>query len=341
MTTPRKVVVVGYDGAELVDIACVTTAFGLASRLGAEPAYQVRLASSDGGDIRSEHGVILRSQTKLDVVGDFDTLIVSGGDGHQTAAADAQLIRQVRRLAHRARRVASVCTGATILAACGLLDGRRATTHWMYADELAERYPKVNVDSAPIFIRDGGISTSGGVTASLDLTLELVAEDHGAELARWVALGMVTYLQRPGNEAQMSIFTTAPRPDHVALRAAIDYAVANPGGDLSVAALAAHAGVSARHLTRLFREHLDEPPGASVRRIRLEIAARMAATTDQPISQVAHQCGFGSAESMRQAFVTRFGVSPRTFRKTQGMTQEVGRAPQPGPNATDRATALS
>jgi transcriptional regulator GlxA family with amidase domain len=211
---PRQVVVVGYDGAELVDIACVTTAFGLANRLGGEPAYRVRLASLDGGDIRCEHGIALRAQTRLEAVRGVDTLMISGGDGHRRAAADPELLRQVRRLAGRSRRVASVCTGATILAASGLLNGRRATTHWLYAAELAERYPNVTVDSGPIFIRDGRVSTSGGVTASLDLTLALIADDHGSELARWVALGMVTYLQRPGNQAQMSIFTTTPRPDH-------------------------------------------------------------------------------------------------------------------------------
>jgi transcriptional regulator GlxA family with amidase domain len=320
---PREIMVVAYDGAELVDIACVTTAFGLATRLGADPAYRVRLASLDGGDIRCEHGVVLRAQTRLESVRSVDTLMISGGEGHQAAAADPQLLRQVRRLARGARRVASVCTGATILAASGLLNGRRATTHWLYAAELAERYPDVMVDSAPIFIRDGRVATSGGVPASLDLTLAFIGEDHGSELARWVAMGMVTYLQRPGNQAQMSIFTTTPRPDDATLRAVVDHVLAHPDDDLSAAALADRAGVSIRQLTRLFREHLGEPPGAAVRRIRLEIAARMAATTDLPMSQVARRCGFGSAESLRQAFVAKFGISPRTFRRTQGESSPV------------------
>jgi transcriptional regulator GlxA family with amidase domain len=315
---PRQVVVVGYDGAELVDIACMTSALGLANRLGGDPAYRIRLASLDGGDIRCEHGMVLRAQTRLEAVRSVDTLMISGGDGHQEAAASPELLRQVRRLARLSRRVASVCTGATILAASGLLNGRRATTHWLYAAELAKRYPNVTVDSAPIFIRDGRVATSGGVTASLDLTLAFIGEDHGSELARWVALGMVTYLQRPGNQAQMSIFTTTPRPDDATLRTVVDHVTAHPDDDLSAAALAARAGVSVRQLTRLFREHLGEPPGTAVRRIRLEIAARMAATTDLPMSQLARRCGFGSAESLRQAFVAKFGVSPRTFRRTQG-----------------------
>lgn len=314
---PREIVVVGYDGAELVDIACVTTALGLATRLGGDPPYRVRLTGPGGGDIRCEHGVQLRAQEQLEAVRSVDTLVISGGTGHRAAAADPQLLLHVRRLARQARRVASVCTGATILAACGLLSGRRATTHWVYAAELAERYPDVMVDPAPIFIRDGWVSTSGGVVASLDLTLAFIEEDHGSELARRVAMGMVTYLQRPGNQAQMSIFTTTPRPDHVILRAVVDFMVAHPDGDLSTAALAARASVSVRHLTRLFHEHLGEPPGAAVRRIRLEIAARMIATTDLPMPQLARRCGFGSAESLRQAFVAKFGVSPRLFRRTQ------------------------
>ncbi|MFI0349220.1 GlxA family transcriptional regulator [Actinomadura sp. 9N407] len=318
--TSHHVVLVGYDGAELVDIACVTTALGLANRLGAGPAYQVFLASAEGTEIRCESGLTLRAQGELEAVQTVDTLIVSGGWGHTAAAADTELVRQIRRLAARSRRVASLCTGATILAEAGLLDGRRVTTHWLFAKELAQRYPAVAVDASPIFIRDGRVATSGGVTASLDLTLALIEEDHGPELAQWVAMGMVTYMQRPGNQAQMSVFTTSPRPDHATVREALEHVAAQPHADLSVAALASHAGVSARQLTRLFREHLGESPGAAVRRVRIEIAARMIATTCLPLSHIARSCGFGSAESLRQAFVAKFGVSPRLFRQTQVRT---------------------
>ncbi|WP_232827362.1 GlxA family transcriptional regulator [Jiangella endophytica] len=315
--TSRHVVVAGYDGAELVDIASVTTAFDLANRLGGAPPYDVVLATVDGTAIRCETGLTLQAQATLASVGALDTLVVSGGRGHTAAAGDAELIRHVRRLAARARRVASVCTGATVLAAAGLLDGRRATTHWWYADELATAYPSVRVDAAPVFVREGNVSTSGGVTASLDLTLAFIEEDHGPELARWVAMGMVTYLQRPGNQAQMSIFTTAPRPDHATLRAVIDHITAHPGDDLGTAALALRAGVSPRQLSRLFQEHLGEPPAAAVRRLRLELAARLVASTDLPLSQVAKRCGFNSAEALRQAFTSRYDVSPRSFRRAQ------------------------
>lgn len=313
----RRVVVIGYEGAELVDIACVTTAFDLANRLGANRPYEVVLATGGGSDIRCETGLTLRAEVAIDAVREIDTLVVSGGRGHRCAANSKELVRQIQRLAGRSRRVASVCTGATLLAAAGLLDGRRATTHWLYAAELAADYPAVLVDASPIFIRDGHIATSGGVTASLDLTLAFIEEDHGAELARWVAMGMVTYLQRPGNQAQMSIFTTAPSPDNVVVRRALNQVLTHPDADLSTMTLAAHSGVSARQLTRLFQDHLGEPPATAVRRIRLEIGARLTATTDLPLSRVAHRCGFGSAESFRQAFVARFGVNPRAFRATQ------------------------
>ena len=322
--TSRQVVVVGYDGAELVDIASVTTAFDLANRLGAAPPYDIALATVDGGALRCETGLMLHAQATLRSLDAADTLVVSGGRGHTAAAGDAELIRQVRRLAGTARRVASVCTGATVLASAGLLDGRRATTHWWYADELATAYPAVRVDAAPIYIREGNVSTSGGVTASLDLTLAFVEEDHGSELARWVAMGMVAYLQRPGNQAQMSVFTTARRPDHATLRAVMDHVTAHPDADLTTAALAERAGVSARQLNRLFRDHLGEPPAAVVRRFRLELAARLVASTDLPLSQVAKRCGFSSAEALRQAFTARYGVSPRAFRQTQSRAASGG-----------------
>jgi transcriptional regulator GlxA family with amidase domain len=155
------------------------------------------------------------------------------------------------------------------------------------------------------------------VTAALDLTLAFIEEDHGPELARRVALGMVTYLKRPGNQAQMSLFTTMPWPQDRLVRRVLDEITANPGGDLRTAVLAANAGVSARHLTRLFREHLGEPPGHLVRRVRLELAARMLASTVLPLPQVARACGFSSAETLRQAFVAGYHVTPSLFRATQ------------------------
>lgn len=222
-----------------------------------------------------------------------------------------------------------MCTGATLLAAAGLLDGRRATTHWFYAERLAARYPRVRVDAGPIYVRDGSLATSGGVTAALDLTLAFIEEDHGPELARRVALGMVSYLQRPGNQAQMSMFTTLPRPEHAIVRQVCDHVVTHLEDDLAATRLAGLVGVSERHLARLFNEHVGRTPARFVRDARLEAASHLLVETDEPTSAVARRCGFASGESLRQAFVAKFATSPSRFRSAHGSSH--GRRPVPSP----------
>lgn len=311
----RLVVVVGYDGVELVDVACVTSGFAHANRQGALPPYRVVVATPLGRGIRCDSGLELGGQARLDTLaGPIDTLVVSGGLGHDAAAANPRLVGQVGRLAGLTRRVASVCTGASVLAAAGLLDGRRATTHWFYADELAGRFPKVCVDPGPVYVRDGRVATSGGVTAALDLTLAFVEEDHGAELARRVALGMVAYLQRPGDQAQLSMFTLTPRGDDDTVRRVVDHVVAHLDADLDTPTLAALANVSERHLSRLFVAQVGRTPARLVRDARLQAAHQLVTTTGQPLATVARRCGFGSAEAMRQAFVARFGLPPSQLR---------------------------
>ncbi|GIH14856.1 GlxA family transcriptional regulator [Rugosimonospora africana] len=311
----RRVVVVGYDGIELVDVASVTSCLDMANRLGATPAYTCRFATLSGGAARCDSGLELPSQIALrDVLRPVHTLVVSGGLGHAAAAADRDLLAQVQRLARGASRVASVCTGASVLAAAGLLDGRRATTHWNYAAEVAAAYPAVRFDPAPIFVRDDRVWTSGGVTSALDLTLAFVEADHGAELARWVAMGMVTYLQRPGNQAQMSMFVRARRPEHAVVRRVLDHVTANPDTDLSTVRLATVAGVSERHLTRLLVTHAGQTPARLVRQVRLEAAATALVTTDQAVSAIAKATGFRSGETLRQAFSAWFGISPTQYR---------------------------
>ena len=308
-------VVVGYDGMELLDVASVTSCLDLANRLGATPAYELRFATLSGRTARCDSGLELRAQVALrDVPGRVHTLVVSGGLGHSAAAADRALLGQVQRLARSSNRVASVCTGASVLAAAGLLDGRRATTHWHYADEFAATYPAVRVDPAPIFIQDEHVWTSGGVTAALDLALAFVEADHGAERARWVAMGMVTYLQRPGNQAQMSMFVRARRPEHAVVLRVLDHVTAHPEDDLSNTRLAAVAGVSERHLTRLLVEHTGQTPAQLVRQVRLQAAATALVTTDQPVASIAKATGFRSGEALRQAFSAWFGIAPMHYR---------------------------
>ncbi len=316
----RRVIVVGYDAAQLLDIACVTSALDSANWHGAAPCYEVRLATPGGHPIVTDSALTLQAQLTLErVTGEIDTLIVSGGIGCENAAASPAVVAHVRRLARQSRRVASVCTGAYVLAAAGLLDGRRATTHWQWAQRLAARHPEVRVDADPIFIRDGDVATSAGVTAALDLTLAFVEEDHGTELARTVARGLVTYLQRPGNQAQMSMFVSAPPVSDSLVRRTVEHITGHLDTDLSTPALAAGAGVSERHLTRLFLKHLGRTPGRFVRQARTEAAAHLLASTSLPMAAVAARCGFGTAETLRQAFVDRYGIAPSRFRTTQAL----------------------
>jgi transcriptional regulator GlxA family with amidase domain len=311
----RTVLVVGYDGAELLDIACVTSSLDIANRIGADPPYRTVVATPGRRDVICDSGLRLAAGEALErIVEPPDTLLITGGLGHQRAAANPHVVAHVRRLAPLARRVASVCTGATVLAAAGLLDGRRATTHWMYADRLAHDYPGVLVDAEPIYIRDGCVATSGGVTSALDLTLAFIEEDHGPATARGVALGTVTYLQRPGGQAQLSMFMARRTSDDELVRRVTDHVVAHLDGDLTAGALARHAGVSERHLSRLFLTYVQRTPAQYVRGVRSEAAAHLLTATGLPLTAVARRCGFGSTESMRQAFLDRYDVPPSRYR---------------------------
>jgi len=311
----RGVVVVGYDGVDLLDTACVTSTLDLAGRIASAPLYRVDVVTPAGRPIQCGSGLSLNVAGALqNITGRLDTLVVSGGQGHENAAANPVLVAHVRRLATVARRVASVCTGTSVLAAAGLLDGRRATTHWRYARGLARRYPAIGVDPDPIYIRDGNVATSAGVTSALDLTLAFVQEDHGPDLARRVARGLVTSLHRPGDQAQMSMFVRADPPEHALLREMVAFITANVAAALDTTSLARRFGVSERQLNRLFVDHVGLPPGRFVRHTRLETAARLLGSTALPVAAVARQCGFGTAEALRQAFVDRFGLPPSRYR---------------------------
>ncbi len=318
MSEPRRVLVVGYHAAELLDIACVTTALTVANYLHGEEVYRVVLATPGGRPIHTGSGLVLQAQDKLErVTGPLDTLVVSGGIGYVKAMDDRRLVAHVRRLAGESRRVAAVCTGAGLLAAAGLLDGRRAATHWDHAALLTARFPQVSWDGDPIFITDGPFCTSAGVTSALDLTLSFIEADVGADVAREVARQLVTYLQRPGNQAQMSMFTAAPAARNSLVQDTIDHVSGHLADDLSAAVLAERAGVSERHLTRLFLREVEVTPGRFVRRARTEAAAHLLTTTDLTMEAVASRCGFGTPETLRQAFQSRYGVSPSHYRTTQ------------------------
>jgi transcriptional regulator GlxA family with amidase domain len=312
----RAVAIVGYDDAELLDIACITTSLGMANEIGnVQSPYRVTVVSPGQRPITCLAGAVLQTGQALErVTGPLDTLIVSGGLGHARAAANPLITAHVERLARISRRVASVCTGVSVLAAAGLLDGKRATTHWWFADAIASQYPDVNVDPDPIYIRDGKVSTAAGVTSALDLALAFIEEDHGVDLARLVARHLVTYLHRPGNQAQMSIFTAGPPPDDDLVRRVVDHVNSNLAGDMSTEALATVAGVSPRHMARLFMTNLCQTPGRFVRDARTAAAAHLMVTTSLSLPSIAAQCGLGSAETLRRAFVRRYGVTPSQYR---------------------------
>ncbi|WP_030569551.1 GlxA family transcriptional regulator [Streptomyces aureocirculatus] len=327
MQTARRVLIVAYDNAQILDIACPSGALDIANRYGANPPYRIELATVAHRPARTSAGITLAAGHRLETVrGPLDTLLVAGGTGYEEAAADPRLVTQVRRLADHSRRVASVCTGAYVLAAAGLLDHRRATTHWGYGDRLAARHPTVAVDTTPLYVRDGNVYTSAGVTSALDLTLSLIEDDHGPTLARAVARELVSYLHRPADQAQISMFLAAPPPGDRLVRDLAGHIGAHLADDLSPAALATRAGVSTRHLNRLFTAHLGTTPARAVRAARTEAAAHLVRSSALSLAAIARRCGFGSAQTLRQAFLDHYGAGGDRIRRMPDMPRP--RAPR-------------
>jgi len=321
-TRPRNVVIVVYPGVQSLDIAGPLEVFVGAQQLVAatgrsERGYRVTIASPDGArPLSTSSGLeIVPDASLAELSGPIDTLIVAGGAGSNAASTDEALLHWLATAAPSARRVASVCTGAFVLAGAGLLDGRRATTHWAAATELAERYPAVEVDPEPIFLRDGPVWTSAGVTAGMDLALALVEEDLDRKAALTIARHLVLFLRRPGNQSQFSAALAAQRPEREPLRDVQRYALEHVAEDLSVEALAARAHMSPRNFARAFAAESGITPGRYVERVRLEAARRELEDTAQPIATVAAACGFGTAETMRRTFLRALGVAPAEYRR--------------------------
>jgi transcriptional regulator GlxA family with amidase domain len=248
------------------------------------------------------------------VRGPIDTLVVAGGTGVLALEGDEPFLERLRTLAGRSRRVAGVCTGAFLLAAAGLLEGRRATTHWASCALLARRHPGTVVDPDPIFVRDGDLITSAGVTAGMDLALALVEEDLGRDVALATARWLVLFLKRPGGQAQFSAQLAAQVADREPLRELQEWLPDNLGEDLSVPALARRACMSERNFARAFRGETGMTPAAYVEMARVESARIALETSNVPVETVARQAGFGTVETMRRAFRRRVGVSPNSYR---------------------------
>ncbi|MFF3742593.1 GlxA family transcriptional regulator [Streptomyces kronopolitis] len=308
----REVLVILFDGVQALDVCGPVEVFHGASP--EEPAaYRIRTATLDGAPVRTTSGLTLVPDLTLDEAAVPHTLLVPGGQG--TRAPDPRLIDWLRGNAHRARRKVSVCSGALLLAEAGLLDGRRATTHWMLCDTLARRYSAVRVEPEPIYVRDGDVATSAGVTAGIDLALALVEEDLGRDLALAVARQLVVFLRRPGNQTQFSAQLAVQLADRRPLRDLQQWITEHPAADLSVEALADRAGLSPRHFARAFRDEVGMPPGRYVDRVRLEAARRRLEDTADGIAQVSRHCGYGTPEAMRRAFLRALDTSPAEYRR--------------------------
>jgi transcriptional regulator GlxA family with amidase domain len=304
----RTVVVAVYDGVDMLDVAGPAEVFAIADRVVRRGGYDVVLAAPVAGRVDTFSGLPLVVERDFDALpADVDTLLVAGGavvgpTGVAAPVVDGAVVEAVRRFAPLARRVASVCTGAHVLAAAGLLDGRRATTHWATAALLRSEHPEVDVDAEPIFVRDGDVWTSAGLTSGVDLALALVADDHGDDVARAVARWLVVYLRRPGGQSQYSVVLEREAADPGPVRDLQRWLVHNLTEDLSVPALAARVSMSVRHFSRVFTQETGSPPAEYVARLRLEAARRHLEHARQPLDVVARECGYGSVDALQRAF---------------------------------------
>jgi len=316
----RSVVLVAFDQALLLDLAGPLQTFATASELAVEAGlarpYRLSVVSARGGAVPTSSGLPLVAEPFAALRGKaVDTLIVPGGRGARLDPPDAALLRWIARQARRARRTCSVCTGAFLLAGAGLLDGRRAVTHWAHCARLQELHPRVRVEADPIFLRDGNLWTSAGVTAGIDLALALVEEDLGRDLALRVARQLVVFLKRPGGQSQFSAVLQTQARDDGSFERLHAWMAAHLAEDLGVEALAERAGMSPRNFARVYTRRLGVTPAKAVERLRLEAARRALEETTAPIERVARTCGFGDEERMRRAFLRQLGVPPRHYRQ--------------------------
>jgi transcriptional regulator GlxA family with amidase domain len=306
--TGRDVLIIMFEGVQSLDVTGPLEVF----TGGGPDAYRITTASPGGTPVRTSSGLTLLPDRDLAAAAPPDTVVVPGGEG--TRGGDPAVVDWLRAAAPRARRVASVCSGAFLLAEAGLLAGRRATTHWSVCDSLARRYPDIEVDRHPIFVRDGPIATSAGVTAGIDLALALVEEDLGRDTALAIARHLVMFLRRPGNQAQFSAQLSAQVAARPGLREVQRWIADHPHTDLSVPALARRANLSPRQFARAFTREVGQTPGRYVDGVRLEAARRLLHDGDDGLDRIAARCGYGTAEALRRAFVRTLGVAPGEYR---------------------------
>lgn len=320
---PHRVIVVGFPDAQILDVTGPLEVFSRTARwlrdTGKAPdlPYAIEVVGLDAGPIRTSSGLEVVANRSFREVGACDTLLVAGGIGWAAAAHDADLLAWLRRMAPRVRRIGSICTGSLVLAAAGLLDGRRATTHWAYCDRLAQIAPRCRVEADAIFVQEGDLFTSAGVTTGMDMALEMVEQDHGKAVAVAVAQELVIYRKRPGGQTQFSRFLEAERRQDRLGELQL-WILDHLGEDLPLARLAAAAGMSARHFSRRFRDEVGVTPAAYVARLRLEEARRRLESGAHSLKDVARTCGFADEQNLRRAFRKHVGVAPSEYRERFG-----------------------
>jgi transcriptional regulator GlxA family with amidase domain len=324
----RRIVFLVFDDCQILDLCGPYEVFHFAGlwlmRLGKkDPAYRLLVISAGRESIKTMSGLPIVPDLSYRDFGDgIDTLIVVGGTGVWDACKDIELVAWVRSVAPRVRRIASICSGAFLLAEAGLLHRRRATTHWMYADMFAASYPSVELDATKIFLRDGNIYTSGGITAGIDLALLLIEEDVGSDVMLAVARTMVVFPRRPGGQSQFNAYNyDTDKISRAEFRQLHIWIMANPGADLSVPALAERMGMSPRNFSRVFREEFDQTPAQFAEKARADSARCMLEQTLSPVETVALECGFGDPERMRRTFQRLYDISPADYRARFRTTQ--------------------
>jgi transcriptional regulator GlxA family with amidase domain len=313
----RVIEVLTFPAVQLLDVTGPVQVFASANHLvvgaGGAPPYRLRLVTQGGEGVTSSAEVALAAGPLSRRSEALDTLLVAGGQGVEAAATNPVLVDWVRQRATQARRVASVCTGAFLLAAAGVLDGRRAVTHWKDCARLAQRFPAVRVEADPIFVCDGPVWTSAGVTAGIDLALALVEEDLGRSVALDLARYLVVFLKRPGGQAQFSAALALQAADD-RFDALHNWINNHLDDELSLSVLADQAGMSERSFSRHYAQATGQTPARAIERLRVEAARRLLSESRTPVKRIAQRCGFGSEETMRRSFLRLLAVTPQDYR---------------------------
>ncbi|HEU0225617.1 MAG TPA: DJ-1/PfpI family protein [Steroidobacteraceae bacterium] len=317
---PHRVAMLGFPQAQILDIVGPLEVFSRTARWLGEhcgtrtPAYAVEFVAARAGPVAMSNGLQLVATRRYQDLDAVDTLLVAGGLGWEAAIRDRKMMDWIAAQAARVGRLGSICNGALLLAAAGLLNGRAATTHWAYLDRLGALAPEARLDRDALYVRSGNIYTSAGVTAGMDLALALVEQDHGKATALAVAQELVLFLKRPGGQSQFSRHLQAQRRDDLFGELEL-WMLENPGEDLSVDRLARRMSMSPRHFARLFSERLGESPGAYARRMRVEQARRRIEEGATKLKQVARECGFADEQSLRRGFQAVVGITPAEYRQ--------------------------